>query len=65
MLLAEYNESDAYLTEDEYNNLTDEDKEYVNIGYNQNMDNDNWDFFIYQVKQAFERRKFPLVLLNG
>ena len=63
MLLASYDESDAYLTKEDVNELHECDEENnPGIGYNEIYDEMNWDNFKYEVRSAFEKRKFPVIL---
>ena len=59
-LIAEYNESYAYIEEED---LTEEEiKDGVEAGYDEDLDLLYWDDFKYQVENAFSKRKFPVVL---
>jgi hypothetical protein len=66
MLIAEYNESDAYWDEDEVAEMKIEDpegNEFLEPGYQDDLDQMYYDDFKYGVRHAFEKRKFPLVLV--
>ncbi len=65
MIIATYNESDAYWTEEEVIEMKGEDPEgheFLEPGYQDDVDEMYYDDFKYEVKEAFKKRKFPLVL---
>lgn len=65
-LIAAYDSSDAYWTEEEVEKMKKEDpkgNEYLEPGYQDNVDQIYWDDFEYETKIAFSKRKFPLVLV--
>ncbi len=63
-LIATYDSSDAYLTQEEYNNLQNDEKEFREPEtYDDFIDQNNWEDFEYKVENAFKNRKFPLVLV--
>ncbi len=62
-LLTQYDSSDAYLSQEDYDNLEPEDKEFREPDtYDEDLDQMYYDDFKYDVQQAFSKRKFPLVL---
>jgi len=63
MLVAEYDSSDAYLSQEAYDDLDEDQKEDTEPGeYSEDIDSMYYDDFKYEVKQAFAKRNFPLVL---
>ena len=62
-LIASYDSSDAYINQEYYDSLEPENQDYFEVGdYDENMDECYYSNFKYEVKQAFAKRKFPLVL---
>ena len=63
MLVAQYDSSDAYLSEKDYEELDEETKEYASIGYDEDLNSTYFSDFKYEVKKAFAKRHFPLILI--
>ena len=63
MLVAQYDSNDAYLSEKDYEELDEETKEYASIGYDEDLDSTYFSDFKYEVKKAFAKRHFPLILI--
>ena len=62
-IIAQYDEQWAYLSQEDYDNLDEEDKEYREPEeYDEDLDSMHYYDFKYEVKEAFSKRKFPLVL---
>jgi len=64
MLVAQYDQSDAYLTQEAYDELDEDQKEDTEPGeYSEDIDMMYYDDYKYGVKDAFKKRKFPLLLI--
>ena len=66
MLIASYDESDAFWTKEEVEEMIKEDpegNEFLEPGYQDDLDQMYYDDFKWGVKNAFEKRKFPLLLV--
>ena len=64
MLVAQYSESDAYLSQEDYDELDEEDQENTEPGeYQEHIDEMYYSDFKWEVKEAFSKRKFPLMLI--
>jgi len=62
-LIARYNESDAYLSEEDWDNLDEDEQEYRKKDEcDDDADQMNYNDFKCEVHEAFSKRKFPLVL---
>jgi len=62
-LIAQYDESDAYLSQEDYDNLDEETQEFLEPeAYDEDSDQMHYNDFKYEVKEAFSKRKFPLNL---
>lgn len=59
-LIADYDESYAYVEEEDLTQEKIEDG--VKVGYNEDLDLLYWDDFRCQVEHAFSKRKFPVIL---
>ena len=63
MLVAQYDESDAYLTQEAYDELDEDQKEDTEPGeYSEDIDSMYYDDYKWGVREAFAKRKFPVVL---
>lgn len=63
-LIAQYDESDAYWDEDDVANAMADDPDLeAEEGYQEDLDQMYYDDFKYEVREAFSKRKFPLVLV--
>ena len=64
MLLASYDESDAYFDEDDIEEMFDgiDEEDKPETGFNESYDEMYWSDFKYEVKSALEKRKFPVIL---
>ncbi len=66
MLIAQYDSSDAYWTEEQVIEMKTEEpeaNEFLEPGYQDDVDSMYYDDFKHEVINAFAKRKFPLVLV--
>ena len=64
MLVAQYDQSDAYLSQEDYDEMDEDQKEYTEPGtYSEDYDEMYYDDYEMGVKFAFSKRKFPLLLI--
>ena len=63
MLVAVYDSSDAYVSQEQWDDLDKEDQESISVGdYDEDMDSWLYTDYENEVRYALEKRKFPLVL---